>query len=210
MSFIGNSSDSLLRSANKPKYFHKYKKIFKDLFDNNNLFSNQSYGSNNLEYSNINLLTSSFDKFNDLKNKVSYTKYNILTGTDLNNYNKIKKENEKLNDKNNNDNSSNYNYNIMNNLRSERNKNRNVLKNFNFYLKNQGTIPSYNLLKKNEKRYISPRNNYSNNNLFIERLHKKFPEYINMKTKGQSFLLQSNQLNSKKSFFELKNKIEKL
>ena len=109
MSFIGNSSDSLLRSANKPKYFHKYKKIFKDLFDDNNLFSNQSYGSNNLEYSNINLLTSSLDKFNDLKNKVSYTKYNILTGTDLNNYTKIKKENEKLNVKNYNDNSSNYN-----------------------------------------------------------------------------------------------------
>jgi tRNA(His) 5'-end guanylyltransferase len=41
-------------------------------------------------------------------------------------------------------------------------------------------------------------------------MHRKFPEYVNLKTKGQTFLLLSNQLDFKKPFHELKNKIGKL
>ena len=216
MSFINSSSSQFLwKSNSKPRYFEKYENIFKELFENDmltkNSFANikKNYHTReNSEYSNITLLTSTIDTTNSIRDRMSRTKYNILTGKDLNKFSKLTNENEKKENKLFPDNFNNNNYNVSKNIRNERNKNRTVIKNFGFYLRNQGIIPSYNLLKKNESNSLSPRHNHDN--LFIERMHRKFPEYVNLKTKGQSFLLLSNQLDSKKSFHELKNKIGKL
>ena len=216
MSFINSSSSQFLwKSNSKPRYFEKYENIFKELFENDiltkNSFANikKNYHTReNSEYSNITLLTSTIDTTNSIRDRMSRTKYNILTGKDLNKFSKLTNENEKKENKLFPDNFNNNNYNVSKNIRNERNKNRTVIKNFGFYLRNQGTIPSYNLLKKNESNSLSPRHNHDN--LFIERMHRKFPEYVNLKTKGQTFLLLSNQLDSKKPFHELKNKIGKL
>lgn len=216
MSFINSSSSHFLwKSNSKPRYFEKYENIFKELFENDiltkNSFANikKNYHTReNSEYSNITLLTSTIDTTNSIRDRMSRTKYNILTGKDLNKFSKLTNENEKKENKLFPDNFNNNNYNVSKNIRNERNKNRTVIKNFGFYLRNQGIIPSYNLLKKNESNSLSPRHNHDN--LFIERMHRKFPEYVNLKTKGQTFLLLSNQLDSKKPFHELKNKIGKL
>ena len=216
MSFINSSSSQFLwKSNSKPRYFEKYENIFKELFENDiltkNSFANikKNYHTReNSEYSNITLLTSTIDTTNSIRDRMSRTKYNILTGKDLNKFSKLTNENEKKENKLFPDNFNNNNYNVSKNIRNERNKNRTVIKNFGFYLRNQGIIPSYNLLKKNESNSLSPRHHHDN--LFIEKMHKKFPEYVNLKTKGQSFLLLSNQLDSKKPFHELKNKIGKL
>jgi hypothetical protein len=216
MSFINSSSSQFLwKSNSKPRYFEKYENIFKELFENDiltkNSFANikKNYHTReNSEYSNITLLTSTIDTTNSIRDRMSRTKYNILTGKDLNKFSKLTNENEKKENKLFPDNFNNNNYNVSKNIRNERNKNRTVIKNFGFYLRNQGIIPSYNLLKKNESNSLSPRHNHDN--LFIERMHRKFPEYVNLKTKGQTFLLLSNQLDSKKPFHELKNKIGKL
>ena len=216
MSFLNTSSSHFLwKSNSKPRYFEKYENIFKELFENDKLEKNSFtsrkknfHTRENTEYSNITLLTSTIDTTNSMRDRMSRTKYNILTGKDLNKFSKLNTENEKKESKLFPDNFNNNNYNVTKNIRNERNKNRTVIKNFGFYLRNQGTIPSYNLLKKNESNSLSPRHNHDN--LFIEKMHKKFPEYVNLKTKGQSFLLLSNQLDSKKSFHELKNKIGKL
>ena len=216
MSFLNTSSSHFLwKSNSKPRYFEKYENIFKELFENDiltkNSFANikKNYHTReNSEYSNITLLTSTIDTTNSIRDRMSRTKYNILTGKDLNKFSKLTNENEKKENKLFPDNFNNNNYNVSKNIRNERNKNRTVIKNFGFYLRNQGTIPSYNLLKKNESNSLSPRHNHDN--LFIERMHRKFPEYVNLKTKGQTFLLLSNQLDSKKPFHELKNKIGKL
>ena len=216
MSFINSSSSQFLwKSNSKPRYFEKYENIFKELFENDklkkNLFTSRKknyHTRENSEYSNITLLTSTIDTTNSIRDRMSRTKYNILTGKDLNKFSKLTNENEKKENKLFPDNFNNNNYNVSKNIRNERNKNRTVIKNFGFYLRNQGIIPSYNLLKKNESNSLSPRHNHDN--LFIERMHRKFPEYVNLKTKGQTFLLLSNQLDSKKPFHELKNKIGKL
>ena len=216
MSFLNTSSSHFLwKSNSKPRYFEKYENIFKELFENDiltkNSFANikKNYHTReNSEYSNITLLTSTIDTTNSIRDRMSRTKYNILTGKDLNKFSKLTNENEKKENKLFPDNFNNNNYNVSKNIRNERNKNRTVIKNFGFYLRNQGIIPSYNLLKKNESNSLSPRHNHDN--LFIERMHRKFPEYVNLKTKGQTFLLLSNQLDSKKPFHELKNKIGKL
>ena len=213
---MGNSfsSETIWKTTKKPKYFEKYESIFKELFENNQpkIFSyryKNNHKRENSECSNITLLTSTIDSTNNLREKMSNTRYNILTGTNLNNkFSEIKKENEKNKKKNIEINSSIYNYNALKNLRIERIKNRNVIKNFNLYLRNKGTIPSYHLLKTTEVNSLSPKHRFDN--LFIEKIHKKFPEYVNMKNKGQTFLLESTQLNSKKPFYELKNKIGKL
>ena len=156
----------------------------------------------------IQILTSTIDTTNSIRDRMSRTKYNILTGKDLNKFSKLRIEDEKKENKLFPENSHNNNYDVTKNMRYERNKNRTVIKNFGFYLRNQGTIPSYNLLKKNESNSLSPRHHHDN--LFIEKMHKKFPEYVNLNTKGQTFLLLSNQLDFKKPFHELKNKIGKL
>ena len=216
MSFINSSSSHFLwKSNSKPRYFEKYENIFKELFENDklekNLFTSRKknyHTRENSEYSNITLLTSTIDTTNSIRDRMSRTKYNILTGKDLNKFSKLKSEDEKKENKLFPENSNNNNYNVTKNIRNERNKNRTVIKNFGFYLRNQGTIPSYNLLKKNESNSLSPRHHHDN--LFIEKMHKKFPEYVNLNTKGQTFLLLSNQLDFKKPFHELKNKIGKL
>ena len=216
MSFLNTSSSHFLwKSNSKPRYFEKYENIFKELFENDiltkNSFANikKNYHTReNSEYSNITLLTSTIDTTNSIRDRMSRTKYNILTGKDLNKFSKLKSEDEKKENKLFPENSNNNNYDVTKNMRYERNKNRTVIKNFGFYLRNQGTIPSYNLLKKNESNSLSPRHHHDN--LFIEKMHKKFPEYVNLNTKGQTFLLLSNQLDFKKPFHELKNKIGKL
>ena len=164
------------------------------------------YQKNNTFYENFNTNTLLLYSRNLNKpsnyNTISNTKYQLITGRDLNE-NKIKLnqfEKKKVNNK----------YEryepeyLMKNLK----KKQNIVRNFKEYIKKTEKIYE-NYRESNSINKIFPNHNRSRNlsgNIFIEKLYNQFPEYTTLTNRGQTFL--STKTLKENEFRSLKNKLK--
>ncbi len=196
----------------KPKYITRYERIFNELLkydslNNDNITDRFSvHQKNNTFYENFNTNTLLLYSRNLNKpsnyNTISNTKYQLITGRDLNE-NKIKLnqfEKKKVNNK----------YEryepeyLMKNLK----KKQNIVRNFKEYIKKTEKIYE-NYRDSNSINKIFPNHNRSRNlsgNIFIEKLYNQFPEYTTLTNRGQTFL--STKTLKENEFRSLKNKLK--
>ena len=196
----------------KPKYITRYERIFNELLkydslNNDNITDRFSvHQKNNTFYENFNTNTLLLYSRNLNKpsnyNTISNTKYQLITGRDLNE-NKIKLnqfEKKKVNNK----------YEryepeyLMKNLK----KKQNIVRNFKEYIKKTEKIYE-NYRESNSINKIFPNHNRSRNlsgNIFIEKLYNQFPEYTTLTNRGQTFL--STKTLKENEFRSLKNKLK--
>ena len=201
--------------GNKPPYIKKYQRIFTHILRGDSFIGdnvNERYGiqsRNNTFYDGLNKQENKILYSNTLtietdRNNISNTKYNLLTGRNFNIHKNIKKNDFKKT--------------INNNLKYQSKNPETLSKNL---LKKENTIRSFKTFIKNtEKRFSNyeyhPLSNHFANhnrsrnlsgNIFIEKLYSALPEYMNLTTRGQSFL---NNNNIKGQFKSLKNRLNHL
>ena len=196
----------------KPKYITRYERIFNELLkydslNNDNITDRFSvHQKNNTFYENFNTNTLLLYSRNLNKpsnyNTISNTKYQLITGRDLNE-NKIKLNQFEKKKKNNKYERYEPEY-LMKNIK----KKQNIVRNFKEYIKKTEKIYE-NYRDSNSINKIFPNHNRSRNlsgNIFIEKLYNQFPEYTTLTNRGQTFL--STKTLKENEFRSLKNKLK--
>ena len=199
-----------LYESDKPKYITKYQQIFNVILKENSLnnisVTSRFKGNQNKNsfYNKNKLLNSNTLNLESNQSNLLNTRYHIITGKkfDINRNVNLKDFNKPIS----------YNNKYQNNnpeflLRNLRKKQNSVTSFKEFIKKTEKKYENYND-NKNKKRNLVNHNRSRNlsNNVFIEKLYTSLPEYKNLTTRGQTFLISDNSKN--KDFTRLKNKLK--
>jgi hypothetical protein len=199
-----------LYESNKPKYITKYQQIFNDILKENSLnnisVTSRFKGNQNKSsfYNKNKLLNSNTLNLESNQSNLLNTRYHIITGKkfDIDRNNNLKDFNKPIS----------YNNKYQNNnpeflLRNLRKKQNSVTSFKEFIKKTEKKYENYNDNKKKKGNLVNHnRTRNLSNNAFIEKLYTSLPEYKNLTTRGQTFLISDNIKN--KDFTSLKNKLK--